>query len=72
MHKETENELPLFRSILSAIGTPTYKLAKVLLHENEYIATDSFHFAKEICKQDPYLYMASLDVETLFTNILLD
>ena len=31
-----------------------------------------FIFAEKICKQDPNLYMASLDVDTFFTNILLD
>ena len=70
MHKEAK--------ILPAIGTPTYKLAKYLLPfltpltQNEYTITDSFHFAEEICKQDPNLYMASLDVDSLFTNIPLD
>ena len=63
---------------MSAIGTPTYKLAKYLLPfltpltENEYNVTDSFHFDGEICKQDPNLYMASLDVNSLFANIPLD
>ena len=42
------------------------------LTQNEYTVTDSFHFAEEICKQDPNLYMASLDVDSLFTNIPLD
>ena len=28
LHKETKNELPPFCPILTAIGTPTYKLAK--------------------------------------------
>ena len=28
IHKETSNGLPPFHSALSAIGTPTYKLAK--------------------------------------------
>ena len=66
MHKETENGLPPFRPILSAIGTPTDKLAKFLLPfltpltENEYNVTDVFHFAEEICKEDLSLYMASL------------
>ena len=75
VHKEINNGLPPFRPILSAIGTPTYKLAKFLLQfltpltQNEYTVTDSFHFAEEICKQDPNLYMASLDVDSLFTNI---
>ena len=78
MRKEAKNGLPPFRPILSAIGTPTYKLAKYLLPfltpltQNEYTVTDSFHFAEEICKQDPNLYMASLDVDSLFTNIPLD
>ena len=31
VHKETKNEVPLLRPILSAIGTPTYKLTKFLL-----------------------------------------
>ena len=63
---------------MSAIGTPTYKLAKYLqpfltpLTQNEYNVTDSFHFAGEIYKQDPNLYMASLDVNSLFANIPLD
>ena len=63
---------------MSVIGTSTYKLANFLLPfltpftENEYTITDSFHFAEEICKQDPKLYMASLDVDSLFTQIPLD
>ena len=40
--------------------------------ENEYTVTDSFHFAEEVCKQDPNLYMANPDADSLFTNILLD
>ena len=78
VHKETKNGLPPFRPILSAIGMPTYKLAKILLHflklltQNKYIVRDSFHFAEEISKQDPNLYMASLDVDSLVTNISLD
>ena len=31
-----------------------------------------FYFAEKICKEDPDLYMTSLDVDSLFTNILLD
>ena len=56
----------------------SYKPAKFLLlfltplTQNEYTFTDSFHFIKEICKQDPNLYMASLDVDFLFTNILMN
>ena len=78
MHKEVKNGLIPFRPILSAIGTPTYKLAKFLLSfvtpltQNEYTITDTFNFAEEICKQDPNLYMTSLDVDSLFTNIPLE
>ena len=67
-----------FGLILSTIGTLTYKLAEFLLlfltplTQNEYTVTDSLHFAEEICKQDTNLYMASLEVDSLFTNIRLD
>ena len=53
VHKETNNGLPPFRPILSAIVTPTYKLAKFLLPfltpltQNEYTVTDSFHFVEK-------------------------
>ena len=64
-----------FRHILSAIGTPTYKIAKFLLPIlscltiNEFTAKDSFSFAKEIVEQDSNFYMGSLGVDSLFTNI---
>ena len=57
------------------INTPSYKLAKFLvpilspLTINEYTVKDSFAFAKEITKTDCNYVMASLDVESLFTNI---
>ena len=75
MHKENKKGLPPFCSILSAIGTPTYKLAKFLLPfltrltENEYNVTDLFHFAEEICKQDSNLYMASLDDDLYMASL---
>ena len=78
IHKETRNGLPPFRPILSAIDTPTCKLAKFLLKfltpstANEYTVIDSFHFEEEICQQDSNLHIASLDVDSLFTNIPLD
>ena len=78
VNKEDKNGLTPFCLILSAIAMPTYKLAKFLLPlltpltENEYTVKDSFHFAEKICKQDPNLYMASLDVVFLFTNIPLN
>ena len=75
VHKPTKNGLPPFRPILSAIGTPTYKLAKFLVPHlskltiNEYTVKNSFSFFDEIILQNPNLYMASLDVDSLFTNI---
>ena len=75
MQKKTNNKLPPFPPILLAISTTTYKLGKPLLPflthltKNEYTVKDSFHFAEEICKQEPHFYMASLDDHSLFTNI---
>ena len=68
----------LFRPILSAIGTPTYDLAKLLvpilkhLTENEYTVHDSFSFTSEVSKINSKNSMASLDVDSLFTNISLE
>ena len=62
-------------SNLEAIDTPTYKLAKflVLMLEprttNEYTIKDSFTFAEELQSFDSKLVMASLDIESLFSNI---
>ncbi len=64
------------RPILSAIGTPTYALAKFLVPllspvtANQYTIKDSLSFAKEICGIDRTdCFMASFDVKSLFTNI---
>ena len=64
-----------FRLILSAIGTPSYKLAKLLVLKlssiafNKFTVKDSFAFAEEIVHQDIKLFIGSLDVDSLFTNI---
>ncbi len=69
---------PPFRPILSAIGTVSYNLAKFLvpilepLTKNQYVCKDSFSFAADVRNQNPDLYMASFDVDSLFTNIPLD
>ena len=39
---------------------------------NMYTVKNSFEFSKEIVDQDAGLFMASLDVESLFTNIPLE
>ena len=60
---------------MSAINTPTYKLAKFLvpilksLTSNEYTVKDSFAFAEEIVEQDSEFFMGSLDVDSIFANI---
>ena len=78
VHKASTDGSPPFRPILSAIGTPTYNLAKFLipilepLTKNHFVIKDSFSFAEDVKKQPCNLYMASFDVEALFTNIPLD
>ena len=78
MHKSVKNELPPFRPILSAVSTPKFKLANFLLPIlsditlNEFNVKDSFTFVDEILTQNNDLHMDSLDVDALFTNILLD
>ena len=58
--------------------TPTYKLAKFLvpifspLTSNEFSVHDSFSFSDEVPSFCPDHFMASLDVESLFTNIPLN
>ena len=71
VHKPLTNGLPPFRPILSAIITPTYKLAKFLvaapsdITQNEFTVKDSFTFVDEILTQNSDLYMASLDFDAL-------
>ena len=78
VHKPVIINCPKFRPILSTIGTPTYKLAKFLvpilspLTSNEFSVHDSFSYADEVSSFCPHHFMASLDVESLFTNIPLN
>ena len=52
VHKEIIYNCPPFRPILSAVKTPTYKLAKFLvsilksLKSNEYTVKESFAFSE--------------------------
>ena len=67
-----------FRPILSAIKTPSYNIATYLvpflkpITINKFTIKNSFEFAKDVIEQDSGLYMASLDVESLFSNIPLE
>ena len=80
MHKgvSADGSPPPFRPILSAINTPSYKIAKFLtpllsnLTKNEFVSKDSFEFARVVRNQNPALYMASFDIDSLFTNVPLD
>ena len=78
IHKPPVDGLPKYRPIISQIGSSTYKIAKYLLAfiqpltMNEYTVKDTFHFVSMLDGKDHRLYMASLDVESLFTNIPLD
>ena len=73
-----DGKSPPFRPILSAINTPSYKIAKFLvpmlseLTKNKYVSKDSFEFAKNVRNQNPELFMASFDIDSLFTNVPLD
>ena len=78
IHKKVVGNCPPCRPILNAINTPSYHIAKYLvpiLKEitiNQFTVKDSFTFATEIREQKSQFVMASLDVDSLFTNIPLD
>ena len=78
IHKLLVNSFPTLRPILSAINTGTYKWAKVFVlllkpfTSNNYTVKDSFDFAKDITQQSSKLFMASLAVDSLFINVLLE
>ena len=60
------------------LNTPTYSLTKYLnpilslLTTNEFTMKIYFDFTEEVVNYYYNLYMASLDVESLFTNIPLE
>ena len=78
IHKPLVNGFPKLRPILSAINIGTYKWAKFFVPllkpftSNNYTVKDSFDFAEDITQQSSKLFMASLDVDSLFTNVSLD
>lgn len=78
VHKQLVDGFPKLRPILSAINTPTYKLAKFLVNimepltKDDYTVKDTFTFAEEVRTQNSEYWMSSFDVDSLFTNIPLD
>ena len=77
-HKKVFDKCPSFRPTLSAIKTPSYNLAKLLvpfiepITKNNFTVKNSFEFSKEICEQNSEYFMASRDVESLFIDIPLE
>ena len=80
VHKKSDktNSLPPLHPIFSAIGTCSYNLATFFLpilkefSIKGYRIKDSFSFSNEIRNKSTSLYMASFDIQSLFTNIPLD
>ena len=78
IHKLLVNGFPKLRPILSALNPGTYKWTKFFvpllqhLTSNQFTLKDSFEFAEVICDYDACLFMASLDVDSLFTNVPLE
>ena len=71
VHKAVTDRCPFLQPILSAINTPSYKLAKflvpllTLLTSNDYTIKDSFSFAEEVFYFDCAHYMISFDIESV-------
>ena len=67
-----------FQPILSAVNTPVYELSQLLvsilspLIVIHYTVKYSFTFAKEVINFDHNIFMGSLGVESLFTNLPVD
>ena len=69
VHKAVVDVCPPFRPILSAVGTPTFKLAKYLVQlasvtANEFSVKDSFCFAEKIVNQNSNFIVGSLDFDS--------
>ena len=73
--KTLEDGIPSFCPIVSAIGTPTYNLAKCCdqllkpLTSIDYSTKDSFSFVEEVLDFDTSCFMASFDIKSLFTSM---
>ena len=77
IHKTIVHDVVPFHPMLSTIRTPTHKLVKIFGHflepltNNNYTIKDSFLFFEEGKNFNSNFTMTKVDVETLFTNILL-
>ena len=74
-HKPLVNSFPKLSSILSALSTGTYKwvifFLPLLRHltSNQFNLKDSFEITKIIGEQEAGLFIASLDINSLFTKV---
>lgn len=77
-HKVVSDRLPLFRPILAAVGTPTYKPANFLiplpgpLLTNDCTINEFFLFADELESFNSKLVTDRFDIKSVFTNITLE
>ena len=77
VHKPVVDNMPKFRQIISAVYTPGYNLAKFLIaifESLKLITNLQLKIPLVLLKKlqniyDSFLFMASLDVDSLFTNI---
>ena len=78
VHKNMLMIVHFLRTILSALQTPTYRLAKFLVSLFESLTTstntvrDLVNFAPKIVEQDFSNFINSLDIDSLFTNVPLE
>ena len=70
-HKPPVDGFPKLRSILSALNTGTYKWEKFFLPLSRHLTSNQFTL-KDSLEQDAGLFMVSLDVHSLFTNVPLE
>ena len=69
---------PKFQPIISSVGTIGNQVAKYLLQIsepleiNEYFTKDLFIFVKKIKVQKQMVFLASMDIESLFINLPLN
>ena len=77
VHQAVTDVFLSFRHIYLATGTASCRLANSLVPKissitfNECTVKDSFAFDIEVVYQDSTLFMGSLDVDSLITNIVL-
>ena len=57
---------------LLSLHRKDYYNVTTIMTMNEYTVKDSFSFVKEMVEEDSQFFKGSLDVKSLFTNVLLE